>query len=288
MRSSRIPHPPGSRFIKFYAWQVKRFGFASAAVLSLLDYFDRMHEHSGQKLATRARIVADLQGIVGRDAVDKALSALEDMRVITRHVSTSPGEKNIKRNVDYGLNLSGITRLLATPEIRNPGNSETSDSRELLISGLESGLIPGLPSIEKEAEKEAAASHLREPISDAAAITQKKRRVVLGVVTWYPEDQIEVERLSKLHGKDEVESAADSIRASGIEPLPGRVAQELQRQASAAKKASAEKKMNHELDERHRRRITADPQATKAGQKIIEKMRLKRIKQNEGGGTMTN
>ena len=126
------------------------------------------------------------------------------------------------------LRKSGI------PATRNIGFTGTPDFRP------EPGLIPGLPSIEKEAEKSSSIAPKRTNFGCCCDNT-KKRRVVLGVVTWYPEDQIEVERLSKLHGKDEVESAADSIRASGIEPLPGRVAQELQRQASAAKKASAEK-----------------------------------------------
>lgn len=103
-RTTRIPHPPGSRFVSLHAWAVSRFGLAGAAIIGLLDFLDRAKEKEDQPLASRLRILADLEGIVGRNSVDSGLRALSEAGVIRRYEKTSMGEKNFETRVEYGLN----------------------------------------------------------------------------------------------------------------------------------------------------------------------------------------
>ena len=146
MRSSRISHPPGSRFIAVHVWAVHHFGLAGAAILGELDFLDRAQEQPNQPLASRARIIADLEGVVGRNSVDTALSSLEAAGVICRHVLTRHGEKNIERRVSYGLSIDGLANLLGSPQT---GSSRLSLNREfpkVPESGPKSGPKQGVPT----------------------------------------------------------------------------------------------------------------------------------------------
>jgi len=113
MRTSRIPHPPGSRYLIVHHYLVKRFGFAAAAILGLLDFLDRAQPQPGMPLASRARIVAELEGIVGRNAVDQALKTLLDAGVIKKVKIVTPGEKNINVFVEYALCADAIPQAVA-------------------------------------------------------------------------------------------------------------------------------------------------------------------------------
>ncbi|MBO9395039.1 MAG: hypothetical protein J7458_19165, partial [Caldilinea sp.] len=113
MRTSRIPHPPGSRYLIVHHYLVKRFGFAAAAVLGLLDFLDRAQPQPEMPLASRARIVAELEGIVGRNAVDQALKTLLDAGVIKKVKIVTPGEKNINVFVEYALCADAIPHAVA-------------------------------------------------------------------------------------------------------------------------------------------------------------------------------
>ena len=192
MRTSRIPHPPSSRYLIVHHYLVKRFGFAAAAILGLLDFLDRAQPQPGMPLASRARIVAELEGIVGRDAVDKALKTLLDAGVIKKVKIVTPGEKNINVFVEYALCADAIPQAVAangdddggddggsgsgsdsggsggdsssgsdgsrnsgTPEIRSSGDSGNQESQGLLKSGLKSG-VPDATYISNIKEEEAA------------------------------------------------------------------------------------------------------------------------------------
>lgn len=122
-RTSRIPHPAGSRYVAIYAWAIGRFGLAGAAIIGLLEFFDRAQSEPRQPLASRARILADLEGIAGRDAIDNALKALQDAGVIEKNTITEPGLKNLERRVQYSLNPSGLARIFETPDFRSSRNS---------------------------------------------------------------------------------------------------------------------------------------------------------------------
>ncbi|MDO8293428.1 MAG: hypothetical protein Q7T29_11280 [Gallionella sp.] len=69
-----------------HVWAVERFGLAGAAIIGLLDFFDRAQSVPEQPLASSARIIADLEGIVGRDSVLQALKTLQKADVLHRAV----------------------------------------------------------------------------------------------------------------------------------------------------------------------------------------------------------
>ena len=151
-RDSRIPRPPGSRFVKIYASDLRRFGLAVAAVVSEIEFLDRAQEQPGQPVASRARLIADLEGLVGRDQVDKALRMLQGAQVIKAHSRTERGERNWQTRVEYGLDMVGLARIFpaaGTPAFRSPGNSGNQNTREPLKTGRKSGP----PSVIEEVEE---------------------------------------------------------------------------------------------------------------------------------------
>jgi hypothetical protein len=118
-RTSRIPHPPGSRYVAIHNWAVKRFGLAGAAVIGLLDFFNRAADIPDQPLASRQRILAELEGIAGRDAIDHALKTPQNLSLIQRHEFIKPGKKNFEKRVLYSLQPLSFARLFASPDFRS-------------------------------------------------------------------------------------------------------------------------------------------------------------------------
>lgn len=228
-RTSRIPHPPGTRYVPIYAWACTRFGLAGAAIIGLLEFLDRAEELPEQPLASRARIIADLQGLIGRNAVDSALDALVKGKAITRHIEVQPGQNNIKRLVRYGLDLPGLGQLLGTPEIGNSRNSRNRESPEF----PESGPKPGVPSYIKELEGEAAAprAHARGTDSAAAPTIRKCRtRRQSGIVTWVPTDVQAAEVIEQQYAPDDIAAAVAALRKISKQPVPGLILQQLEQQ----------------------------------------------------------
>lgn len=112
MRDSRIKHPPGGRLLLLRYWAVESFGFAAAAVLGLLDWLDRSQEQAGEPVASRTRIVAELEGVVGRNAVDHALQQLCDRSLLIKLERQEWGGKNYQTRHLYGLDINGINAHL--------------------------------------------------------------------------------------------------------------------------------------------------------------------------------
>lgn len=234
-RTSRIPHPAGSRYVAIYAWAIGRFGLAGAAIIGLLEFFDRAQPEPRLPLASRARILADLEGIAGRDAIDNALKALLDATVIEKNTITEPGLRNLERRVQYSLNPSGFARLFGAPEIRSPRNSGLQEPPEPLKSGLESGV----PSI-KELEVEAAAPRAPARGTADAAASGKKRNVrPSGIITWLPSDVWDAEAIEQRYTSDDITAAAAAIAAAGKQPVPGLVQQKIEQQLREAKQRAA-------------------------------------------------
>lgn len=245
-RTSRIPHPAGSRYVAIYAWAVGRFGLAGAAIIGLLEFFDRAQSVPGQPLASRARILADLEGIAGRDAIDSALKALQDASVIEKNTITEPGLKNLERRVQYSLNPSGLARLFGTPEIRSSRNSGFQEPPEPLKSGLKSG-VPSYIDLEEEAAapRACARKHANENTAAAPFREGKRRRQrASGIVTWTPDDLPEAERIEHQHNADLISAAVAALVAVGKQPVPGLVAILIERtqrdQAATARKETAD------------------------------------------------
>lgn len=277
-RTSRVPHPSGSRYVAIHVWAVERFGLAGAAIIGLLDFFDRGQSTPGQPLASSARIIADLEGIVGRDSVLRALKTLQEVDVIHRVLTTIPGTRNIENHVRYSLNAAGVARLLETPEIRSSRNSGFQESPEVLKSGLKSGV-----SSIKELEVEAAAprAHARGTDSAAAHPTKGKRRTTRasGIVTWDAGDSAEAERIEQQHSADQISAAVSALLTAGKQPVPGLVAREIERQrrehlAAEQRAVTAQRIAAADTQD-------FDPMAAAKGEQLLAGIRRKSKTQNE-------
>jgi hypothetical protein len=92
-------------------------------VLAVIDFLDRAHEKAGTPVASRARILADLEGFVGRDAVDDALGRLVALGWLRRHGLTTVGDANLITRVEYSLDADAVASYLrgepVTPDIRS-------------------------------------------------------------------------------------------------------------------------------------------------------------------------
>src|SRR5664279_1573961 len=207
-RTSRIPHPPGSRFVPLYSWAVRLFGLAGASIIGYLEFIDRAHELENQPLASRVRIRADLEGIIGKHLIDGALRNLVAHRILKRHEDTTMGTKNLVTRVEYGLDLDGLQYLLGTPNFGSSGKSQKREQWELPEPAPILEPESGLPCKQKEVKKEAAAPRASaRDTADAAAECGKQNRrrrgdedIIRGVEIWTQSDADSLQRLIELHG----------------------------------------------------------------------------------------
>lgn len=121
-----------------------------------------------------------------------------------------------------------------------------------------------------------------------AAAPRKKRRVLHGVTCWDDDDREAVASIVASHGESVVVGAAAALRTRGNEPLPGRVEKEIEHQLRTVNQKTAQDAARRASDDHQKQKLQSAPHVTAAGQKIIEKMRLKRHLKNQGGGTMTD
>lgn len=261
-----------------HVWAVERFGLAGAAIIGLLDFFDRAQSVPEQPLASSARIIADLEGIVGRDSVLQALKTLQKADVLHRVVTTMHGARNIENHVRYSLNATGVARLLETPDFSSSRNSGFQEPPKVLKSGLKSGL-----SSIKELEVEAAAprAYARGTDSAAAHPTKVKRRTTRpsGIVTWDADDLPEAERIEQQHRADHISTAVSTLLKAGKQPVPGLVAREIEhqhREHLAAEQRAATAQRIAAADT-----LVVDPLAAARGEQILAGIRRKAKTQNE-------
>lgn len=213
MRESRIPHPPGERFVQLHVWAVHDVGFASAAILGLLDFFDRRHEHPGELLAPRARIIADLQGIVGRNAIDSALTKLVQLQWIRLHEITTTTGTNITTTHWYSLRPEIIAQHLAgrgTAGVPKSGH-RTSPNGAL---NRETHLLQEGDSSSAEAN-----SGGKKMWSERSS----------GIVTWTSTDEMSAAQLEAETAPDDLAAAITTVRNRGKEPYPSLVAREVKK-----------------------------------------------------------
>jgi hypothetical protein len=124
-RTSRIRHPSGGRFIQLHAWAVGAVGRDGAAVLGLMDFLDRAQDQPGRPLASRSRIIADLQGLVGRNAIDGALARLVDLDWLRLHVDTRVKQRNLSTTHYYSLNAAAVTEYVVKHVSGSPDFGKT-------------------------------------------------------------------------------------------------------------------------------------------------------------------
>lgn len=231
-RESRVPHPrgPTGTFVLVRRWLIRHFGLGGAAVLGQLEFLDTFYDEPGQPLASRARLVADLEGIVGKHVVDRGLKDLHEARLIRRHEITTMGQRNWETRVEYSLDLAGLEQFLATPESERSGDSRFREPPELPVPDPKSGAAH---IVEVDVNAAAAPRAPARGLAVAAAPPQTgKRRVkrTSGIVTWTAADICDAERLEQEHPQDLIQAAAAALLAVGKEPVPGLVTREIERQ----------------------------------------------------------
>lgn len=225
-RTSRIARRPGSRFLSIFAEDVVRFGLPAAAVISLLDFFDRAEEEGGLPTASRARIVAELEGLAGRNSVDAALGALLAAGIVRKFEKTEWGQRNFVRTVTYGLDAAAFSAFLSgIPESGNSGNSPNRELRE----HPESGPKPGTPS------------YVKEERSSSSSTQRNSFEIRHGLATWTSSDREAADALAAEISADALAAAIAAVENRGKEPLPSRVRRELTVRARQARAAERRK-----------------------------------------------
>ncbi len=148
--TSRIPHPKGSRFVMLHEWAVRAVGRDAAAVLAEIDFRDRSKNGPGLPVATRFDLIAALQGIVGRDAIDKSLKRLEELEWVRRTKRSIPtrNHTNLKTHLEFALNVEAIAAFLNSgkPDFRHPGLNPERGAEDPTIKEKKEELEPPLGS----------------------------------------------------------------------------------------------------------------------------------------------
>lgn len=240
MRVSRIPHPPGSRYIIVHRWAIEAVGAAAAAVLGLLDFLDRCQPQQNALLATRTRIIADLEGLVGRNAVDDALRVLTERGWAVRHDVTTPTSRNLRTTHWYALCSAVIAQHLHEPwgksEIPESGKPTSPDRGTQTpetgaVIGAETGTKTGTLSYEDKEEKEQQQSKKAQTSSASTRRSQTKARRVRpsGIVTWTPDDVVAAEALEASAPPEEIQTAISVLKRLEKEPVPGLVGREIEK-----------------------------------------------------------
>lgn len=211
MRDSRLPHPRGGRFVQLHAWAVQAVGHSAAAILGLLDFLDRAQERPGQLVAARARIIADLEGVVGHGAIDDALARLTELGWVRRQ------EKRIENNIGarswYSLDAAAVARYLSSHGI-----------------SLEIPVVPKSGQRSPDFGTETGTPSTREKECSAATGASRDKTWFerpSGITGWTAADVAKAELMEAETPMEELRDAVARCSARGVEPYPGRVAREL-------------------------------------------------------------
>lgn len=245
-RTSRILFPAGTRYVPIYEPFVKRFGFHAAAILGLLEFLDRAQELPMQPLASRARLIADLEGILGKGSVDVGLRRLLDASVVEKHSDTTWGKRNWETRVYYCLNTGALNAILGTTKTGSLRGCQERHAREVPIPAPISDpeaepKSAATSSVKKEKEGAAAAWHALDAASTRSQVSlpaKIRERRPSGIVTWIQDDVANALQLEAAYAADTIQVAVGSLERSGKQPVPGLVLQEIERmQAECQRKA---------------------------------------------------
>lgn len=261
-RVSRIRHPAGSRFVILYEWVVRAVGRDGAAVIGLLEFLDRAQAEPGQRLASRARIIADLEGIASRQKIDSALTLLVELGWVRRH-DCKEIRNNIRSWHEYSLSAGAINLMTTGVPKREPPaiSGENQDEEQ---NGNQSELATYCEQVNQEKEKKQQYASLSDATRDAATPndfegrpshdfkgsecgnSEKRRKrgdevVLAGIEVWTERDKEVVRQLIATHGLTQIEEVAAAIKpASGRSaPLPSAVVGALHDSAAEAARLKA-------------------------------------------------
>ena len=262
MRASRIPHPLGGRFIQVWEWAVRTIGRDAAIVMAEIDFLDRAQDTPGRPVASRARILADLEGLVGRNSVDNALRILVEAGWLKRHERRTLGPFNIQRSYEFSLDAVAIAASLGHSMMNSDsGDPDVPISESRQSPNRDQSRNPIREPLErKEEEKEAAASSKRQIVAAAAghstSIQRKRRRKrPSGIVTWVPEDEVEALRIEAVASHEDIVKAIARLCRNEKQPVPGMVAMELERMTEEVQLAQLRSK----AEDRHQLALNAKP-----------------------------
>lgn len=150
IRESRIPHPAGARVIILHKWIANILGRNAAMIVGHLDYLDRARDSAGEPLASRAELLAAMEGFAGRDAVDAALKLLVDVGWLVLIERKQSAGCNLRTWHEYALDVAAIANH---PQTRADSRSPEIRTPDVRKSGLKPGLKPGR-GIQEEVNKE--------------------------------------------------------------------------------------------------------------------------------------
>lgn len=291
-RTSRVAHPVGARYTQVYAWAVRAVGLPAAAVLGVVDFLDRGEDQPGRPVVSRARLVADLEGIVGRNSVDTALSRLVALGWLRRHERRVVGPTNLQTSYLYSLDAEQIALWLGGDD------AELGDSPESLFgdSGNPDLGTPGIPKSEapdslnrdrgRVPERESSTNQYLSAAAETAAAasggTQRQRRSrESGIVTYLPADIVLAATIEASWPRSWVAAVVRALCADGKEAVPGRVEAGLE-QAAAEMGISAARDSKYAAQQTSRR--DSSPAADSSSPSAIKALaEAKRIKQAQFG-----
>jgi len=261
VRASRIPHPLGSRFIQVWEWAVRTIGRDAAIVMAEIDFLDRAQDAPGQPVASRARILADLEGLVGRNSLDNALRILVEAGWLKRHERRTLGPFNIQRSYEFSLDAVAIAASLGhSMKDSDSGDPDVpiSETRQSPNRDQSRNLIR--EPLERIEVDEAAAPSKRAIVAaavDSSSPMQGKRRRKRpsGIVTWVPEDEQEALRIEAVASADDIVKAIARLCRNEKQPVPGMVAIELERMTTEEQRAL----QRSEGEKRHQSALNTKP-----------------------------
>ena len=197
IRSSRIPHPPGGRIYLIHHWALTAIGFAGAAVLGVLDFLDRTQPWPHQFICTRTRLIADLEGLVGKNKVDEALAQLIKLGWVVRREETVWGQRNLQTRHHYALCPDTVAEFLARDGIsRVPEQGSGKALKRDLLGSQNRDAICKREDVDEE---EAI------PAREAAAARAFTRRPS-GIACWFPEDHEKARQIEREHAPARIEA----------------------------------------------------------------------------------
>lgn len=226
-----------------------------------IDFLDRAQDTPGRPVASRARILADLEGLVGRNSVDNALRILVEAGWLKRHERRTLGPFNIQRSYEFSLDAFAIAASLGRSMMdSNSGDPDVpiSESRQSPNRDQSRNLIRE-PLERKEEEKEAAASSKRAIVAAAGHSSslqgKRRRKRPSGIVTWIPEDEEEALRIEAVASHEDIVKAIARLSRNEKQPVPGMVAIELERMTKEDQLAQ----LRSEAEDRHQLALNAKP-----------------------------
>lgn len=268
-RVSRIRHPAGARFVILYEWIVRVVGRDGAAIIGLLEFLDRAQAERGQRLASRARIIADLEGIATRQKIDSALALLVELGWIKRH-DCKEIRNNIRTWHEYSLCANVIGLMTAgVPKWEEPAIEEENQSgshnanQSQDQSWNQSELATYCKQVNQDQDEKQHLNLKDNPCDAAAPIdfqtksSQEFSRsetgdsgmrpkrgdeiVLAGIEVWTERDKELVLQLIATHGVTRIEEVAAAIKPAlgRSAPLPSAVVASLQETAAATARSKA-------------------------------------------------